>query len=154
MKRQLVAWMAGVAFVASGGAALAHHSFAMFDADQKMTLAGTVKEFQWTNPHAWILLMAKNAEGQEVQWAIEMNGPTGLARQGWLPKTLTPGMPVKVVIHPLRDGKSGGQFLAVTLPDGKVLGNPAGRGPAGEEGEDDGPDRHSHAARDPADGGG
>jgi len=74
--------------------------------------------------------MAKNAEGQEVQWAIEMNGPTGLARQGWLPKTLTPGMPVKVVIHPLRDGKSGGQFLAVTLPDGKVLGNPAGRGPA------------------------
>ena len=109
---------------------VAHHSFAMFDAGTISTLEGTVKEFQWTNPHAWILLMAKNAEGQDVQWAIEMNGPTGLARQGWLPKTLTPGMPVKVVIHPLRDGKSGGQFLAVTLPDGKVLGNPAGRGPA------------------------
>jgi len=109
---------------------VAHHSFAMFDAGTISTLEGTVKEFQWTNPHAWILMMVKNAEGQEVQWAIEMNGPTGLARQGWLPKTLTPGMPVKVVIHPLRDGKSGGQFLAVTLPDGKVLGNPAGRGPA------------------------
>ena len=113
--------------------AVAHHSFAMFDAEKIMTLEGTVKEFQWTNPHAWILLMAKNAEGQEVQWAIEMNGPTGLARQGWLPKTLTPGMPVKVVIHPLRDGKSGGQFLAVTLPSGKLIGNPNGRGapPAG-----------------------
>jgi hypothetical protein len=65
-----------------------------------------------------------------VQWAIEMNGPTGLVRQGWLPKTLTPGMKVQVVIHPLRDGNAGGQFLAVTLPDGKVMGNPAGRGPA------------------------
>ena len=86
---------------------VAHHSFAMFDAGTISTLEGTVKEFQWTNPHAWILLMAKNAEGQEVQWAIEMNGPTGLARQGWLPKTLTPGMPVKVVIHPLRDSGAG-----------------------------------------------
>ena len=122
--------LAGLAVAMCTGAALAHHSFAMFDATKISELDGTVKEFQWTNPHAWILLMAKNAEGQEVQWAIEMNGPTGLARQGWLPKTLTPGMPVKVVIHPLRDGKSGGQFLAVTLPDGKVLGNPAGRGPA------------------------
>ena len=59
-----------------------------------------------------------------------MNGPTGLARQGWLPKTLTPGMKVEVTIHPLRDGNAGGQFLAVKLPDGKMMGNPAGRGPA------------------------
>jgi peptide/nickel transport system permease protein len=51
-------------------------------------------------------------------------------RQGWLPKTLTPGMKVQVHIHPQRDGNAGGQFLAVTLPDGKVMGNPAGRGPA------------------------
>jgi len=56
-----------------------------------------------------------------------MNGPTGLARQGWVPKTLTPGMPIKVHVHPLRDGKNGGQFLAVTFPDGKVMGNPNGR---------------------------
>src|SRR5438477_1649944 len=111
--------------------AVAHHSFAMFDAEKIMTLEGTVKEFQWTNPHAWILLNApKAAGGEQVQWAIEMNGPTGLARTGWLPKTLTPGMPVKVWIHPLRDGQNGGQFLAVTLPDGKQLGNPAGRGAA------------------------
>ena len=105
---------------------VAHHSFAMFDAGTISTLEGTVKEFQWTNPHAWILLTAPK-DGQQVQWAIEMNGPTGLARQGWLPKTLTPGMAIKAHIHPLRDGKSGGQFLAVTLPDGKVMGNPTGR---------------------------
>ena len=119
--------LAGVAAVAVAIPAAAHHSFAMFDALKIVQLEGNVKEFQWTNPHAWILLNVKDEQGQMVMWAIEMNGPTGLARQGWLPKTLTPGMAVKAHIHPLRDGKSGGQFLAVTLPDGKVMGNPTGR---------------------------
>ena len=118
------------AFAAFAIPAAAHHSFAMFDALKIVQLEGTVKEFQWTNPHAWILLNVANTENQPVQWAIEMNGPTGLARQGWLPKTLTPGMKVEVTIHPLRDGNAGGQFLAVKLPDGKMMGNPAGRGPA------------------------
>jgi hypothetical protein len=125
MKRQLVACMAGVAIVASGGAALAHHSFAMFDADQKMTLAGTVKEFQWTNPHAWIFVMVPNQEGQLEQWAVELGGPGQITRQGWSPKTLTPGMDVKLVIHPLRDGTNGGQFMGITLADGTQLGNPS-----------------------------
>jgi hypothetical protein len=57
--------------------------------------------------------------------AIEMGGPSGLARQGWVPKTLTPGMKVKTVIHPLRDGTAGGQFMAITL--GTEMGNPNGR---------------------------
>ena len=121
--------LAGIAAAMFAIPAVAHHSFAMFDAEKIMTLEGTVKEFQWTNPHAWILLNAPKTAGSEsVQWAIEMNGPTGLARAGWLPKTLTPGMEVKVWIHPLRDGQAGGQFLAVTLPDGKQLGNPNWRG--------------------------
>jgi hypothetical protein len=124
MRRQLVAWTAGAAFVASAGVALAHHSFAMFDADQKMTLAGTVKEFQWTNPHAWIFVMVPSQDGQLEQWAIELGGPNNLARQGWAPKTLTPGMDVKLVIHPLRDGTNGGQFIGITLADGTQLGSP------------------------------
>ncbi len=123
--------LAAITLAASACAALAHHSFAMFDAGKITTLEGTVNEFQWTNPHAWILLMVAKDEGPPVQWAIEMNGPSGLARDGWRPKTLTPGMKVKVVIHPLKDGNNGGQFLAVTLPDGKLIGNPAGRGVEG-----------------------
>lgn len=119
---------AGLAAAMCAVPALAHHSFAMFDASKLVTLEGTIKQFQWTNPHAWIILMVADSEEAPVQWAIEMNGPTGLARDGWYPKTLTPGMKVKVVIHPLHDGKKGGQFLAVTLPDGTVMGNPAGRG--------------------------
>jgi uncharacterized protein DUF6152 len=135
LRRLGFAGMAAV--VCAAPAALAHHSFAMFDAGKLVTLEGTVKQFQWTNPHAWIILMVNEQEGQPpAQWAIEMNGPTGLARDGWLPKTLTPGMQVKVVIHPLRDGNKGGQYLAVTLPDGTLMGNPQGRGnPAPVRGE-------------------
>jgi hypothetical protein len=115
--------LAGIAVAVCAMPALAHHSFAMFDAGKKVTLAGTVKEFQWTNPHAFILMMVANSDGQAEQWSIEMGGPGGLARQGWVPKTLKPGMNVSVVMHPLKDGH-GGQFLAVTLPDGTQLGNP------------------------------
>src|ERR1700735_4152916 len=121
--------LAFIAVAMSAMPAFAHHSFAMFDAEKKMTLDGTVKEFQWTNPHSWILMTVSNAQGQPEQWAIEMGGPSGLARQGWVPKTLTPGMKVKTVIHPLRDGTAGGQFMAITLPDGTLMGNvnaPAG----------------------------
>ena len=113
--------------------AVAHHSFAMFDASKTMTVEGTVKEFHWTNPHSWIFLMVADAGGQPTQWAIELGSPPGLVRQGWAPKTLTAGMKVKVVIRPLKDGKPGGQFLGVTLPDGTQLGDPSTRGerPAG-----------------------
>jgi hypothetical protein len=131
MKRHLIALAAGAAFLASSGAALAHHSFAMFDADQQATLSGTVKEFQWVNPHAWIYLMVANHDGQLDQWAIELGGPGNLIRQGWTPKTLTPGMDVKLVIHPLRDGTNGGQFIGLTLPDGTQLGNPGAGGADG-----------------------
>jgi hypothetical protein len=103
--------------------AVAHHSFAMFDAEKAVTLDGTVKEFQWTNPHAWILINVANAQGGQDQWAIEMGGPGGLARQGWIPKTLTPGMKITATIHPLKDGTHGGQYMAVKLPDGTLKGN-------------------------------
>jgi hypothetical protein len=125
--------LAAIAVAFSASAAVAHHSFAMFDAEKTIELKGTVKEFQWTNPHSWILM---TVEGQ--QWAIEMGGPAGLARQGWVPKTLTPGMQVRTLVHPLKDGTRGGQFMAIYLPDGTMKGNPnarpsadAGAAPAG-----------------------
>jgi hypothetical protein len=120
--------VAGIAVAMFALPAVAHHSFAMFNAEKSVTLEGTVKEFQWTNPHSWIILTVAETDQDGVktgQWAIEMGGPAGLARQGWVPKTLTPGMKVKTVVHPLRDGTNGGQFMAVWLPDGTMLGNPA-----------------------------
>lgn len=103
----------------------AHHAFARFDSERQLTLQGTVNAFQWTSPHAWLMLTVQGKEHAE-RWAIEMNGASGLARQGWTPQTLAAGMPVKAVIHPLRDGTNGGQFVAVTLPDGTALGGPVG----------------------------
>jgi hypothetical protein len=116
--------LAGIACAMFAVPAFAHHSFAMFDADNKIAIEGMVKDFQWTNPHSWILIMVPNADGTPEEWTIEMGPPGGLARQGWLPKTLTPGMKVTAVIHPLKNGTHGGQFMAVTLPDGTVKGNP------------------------------
>ncbi len=115
--------LAGIAVAMCAIPAAAHHSFAMFDASKRVTVAGTVKEFLWTNPHAFIQMMVTNSAGQVEAWSIEMGGPGGLARQGWVPKTLKPGMNISVIMHPLREG-NGGQFLAVTLPDGTQLGNP------------------------------
>jgi Family of unknown function (DUF6152) len=120
--------MALMALIAFAMPAVAHHSFAMFDANKTMTVEGNVKEFHWTNPHSWIFLMVPNAQGQTEEWPIELGSPSGLIRQGWVPKTLTAGMKVKVLIRPLKDGKAGGQFLQVTLPDGKTLGDPSTRG--------------------------
>jgi uncharacterized protein DUF6152 len=123
-----VSGLALMALVAFAMPAVAHHSFAMFDANKRITIEGSVKEFHWTNPHSWIFVMVPDAKGQPEEWAIELGSPSGLMRQGWEPKTLTPGMKVKVLIRPLKDGKVGGQFLSVTLPDGKVLGDPSTRG--------------------------
>ncbi len=101
--------------------ASAHHSFAMFDRTKTMTLKGTVKEFQWINPHCWIVVLVPSAEGQK-QWAIELESPSGLARKGFVPKSLTAGMEISVDIHPLKDGSPGGSGtgLSLRLADGTV----------------------------------
>jgi hypothetical protein len=123
--------LVSIAIIALALPVAAHHSFAMFDAAKTVTVQGTVKEFHWTNPHSWIFVNVQDNEGQLTEWAIELGSPAGLARRGWAPKTLTPGMNVKVVIRPLKDGKPGGQFLSVTLPDGTQLGDPSTAGPRG-----------------------
>jgi hypothetical protein len=116
--------LAAVVGLAPGGSVQAHHAFARFDSERQVTLQGTIKEFQWTSPHAWIVLAVEGKNHPE-QWAIEMDGAGGLARQGWTPGTLTPGMAVRTTIRPLRDGTNGGQLLEIMLPDGTVLGQPA-----------------------------
>ena len=117
--------LAGLAAAALTAPAWAHHSFAMFDADKTVELSGTVKDFQWTNPHSWLDIEVMDEAGKPVQWALEMGAPGGLAHQGWKPKTVVPGDKVTVRIHPLKSGMNGGQFLAITLPSGQKLGQDA-----------------------------
>jgi hypothetical protein len=118
-------WPGAVALVALLAApALAHHSFAMFDQTRQVTLQGTVREFQWTNPHAWIHLDVPRSDGGADLWRVELNSPNNLKRQGWKSGVLRPGDKVTLVLNPLKDGARGGLFVTVTLADGTVLGDP------------------------------
>ena len=120
------AFLAAATLLAAG-AAFAHHSFAMFDRDKEVVLNGTVREFQWTNPHAFIEVDVADDKGNVEKWSVEMNSPNNLTRQGWKSSMLKTGDKVSVTLNPLRDGKKGGLFVAVTLPDGKVMKDPTNR---------------------------
>jgi len=111
-----------VAVLLTAGSALAHHSFAMFDQSQTVTLQGTVSDFRWTNPHVFIELTVKNESGAEEEWSIEMTSPEHLSRAGWRPGTLKAGDKVTLNIHPMRDGVKGGQYLSGVGPRGPLLG--------------------------------
>jgi hypothetical protein len=102
-------------------AVLAHHSYAMFDMAQTVTLQGTIRDFQWTNPHSWIWIDVPDAKGVAQQWGIEGMSPNYLARRGWSKHTLKPGDKVSVLIHPLKGAEHGGSFMSVTLADGSVM---------------------------------
>ena len=109
--------------------ALAHHSPVMFDQTQKLELTGTVREFQWTNPHSYIQLVVENAQGQQEEWSLEMAAPTYLYNLGWRPSTLKPGDRVTVTIAPLRKGGNAGLLLKAATADGKPIGRSAGAAP-------------------------
>jgi hypothetical protein len=113
---------AGAALTFLAVPALSHHSNAMFDATKTVEMSGTVKEFQWTNPHSWLIVTATDAQGKTADWLLELGSPGGLARNGWRPKTVLPGDKVTVTHHPLKDGNPGGQLLSVLLPNGKTIG--------------------------------
>jgi Family of unknown function (DUF6152) len=124
LKPFMVATLSAIALVASSlfaGTALAHHSGAMFDMTKEQSISGTVTEFSWTNPHSSFKVNVPDAAGKEQIWAIEMNGPQNLIRLGWKRTTIKAGDKVAVLLHPLRDGKPGGSFVSITLPDGRVL---------------------------------
>lgn len=110
--------------------ATAHHSFAHFDQTKRITLTGTVKVFQFTNPHSWIYMEVSEEgakpDGQPGEWAIEALSPNVLSRNGWKKNTLKPGDEIKVLINPARDGSRLGNLIQVTLPDGRTLGGGAG----------------------------
>ena len=115
--------------VASAPLALAHHSYAMFDMSKTLTLQGTIRDFQWTNPHSWIWIDVPDAKGATEQWGIEGMSPNYLARRGWSKHTLKPGDKVSMLIHPLKGAEHGGSFLSVTLADGSVMRQSGGPPP-------------------------
>jgi hypothetical protein len=102
------------------GVASAHHSFAMFDMGKTLSIEGTVKDFQWTNPHVWIEVVASTPDGLK-QYSVEGTTVRVLKGAGWKFNTLKPGDKVTVVMNPMRDGSPGGSLVSATLPDGRLL---------------------------------
>lgn len=115
----IVASLVTLASAAPFGA-LAHHSFAMFDKTKEVTMTGTVKQFQWTNPHTFIQLEVET-RGKKVEWSLEGGSPNILSRNGWNRLSLSAGERVTVLINPLRNGDPGGTFLEVRKANGTVL---------------------------------
>jgi hypothetical protein len=110
------------ALLVPAGAALAHHSYAMFDMQKTISLQGTIVKFKWQNPHAFIDIDA-TVKGQSEHWAIEMTSPNNLANDGFKRSSFKPGDKVTLKIHPLRDGSKGGSFMGARLADGTTLGD-------------------------------
>lgn len=112
-----------VAGLAASGAtiALAHHSAAIFDATQTKVLTGTVKKFDYSNPHTWVWLDVPNDQGGVETWGVEGMSPNYLNRRGWSRNTLKPGDKLTIQVRPMKDGSKAGMWLRATRPNGEVL---------------------------------
>ncbi len=121
--------LAAAAGLATAAPAFAHHSFAMYDNDHQIKLAGTVSRFQWTNPHVYIELENNDTSAKVAHWTIECANPGILDRVGWKFNMIKPGDKLTVIVAPLRTGEPGALLKQVTLSDGRVFGNgaPAGK---------------------------
>jgi len=109
----------------------AHHSAVMFEDQKEVTLEGVVKEFQYTNPHSWLLVDVTNKDGSVTTWGFEAEGPNTLLRNGVRPKDLTGGTKLTITGHPMKDGRPAALWLKAVRADGMEFypgGRPAGRG--------------------------
>jgi hypothetical protein len=107
---------------------LAHHGGTGFDEKTKV-ITGTVKQFQFTNPHSWIQVDVKDEAGKVVEWSLEWNSPNSLSRQGVHPSTFPVGAAVAFKVHQARSGAPVASFQAAKFQDGTIVGkwdSPAG----------------------------
>jgi hypothetical protein len=117
--------VAAALFVLGSVAAIsAHHSFAVFDHSQTVTVTGTVTKFQWTNPHGFLEIDYRASDGTIKHYTIELTSINMLARAGWTSRSIKQGEMVKAIVAPLLGGEPGGLLLEVTLSDGRTLASP------------------------------
>jgi len=116
-----------VASLLTASAAVAHHSFAMFDRTVEKIVTGTVARWQFNAPHSWLYLNVKNADGTETLWSFEGSAPPSLLTRGITGATFEPGNVVTVSYCPLKDGRPGGGLGWARLANGTFI-NPADGG--------------------------
>lgn len=124
MRLQTIAALTGFALAAATGTAMAHHSFAMFDAAHPIEISGTVKEFRFVSPHTILVVEVKGKDGTAHQWILEGGAPGMLVRAGVTANSLKPGDEITATINPLHSGADGGSYnpQGVKFKDGRTLG--------------------------------
>jgi hypothetical protein len=108
----------------------AHHSAVMFEEQKEITFDGVVKEFQYTNPHSWLLVDVTNKDGSVTTWGFEAEGPSTLLRNGVRPADFRFGTKLKITGHPMKDGRPAALWMKAVKEDGKEFypgGRPAER---------------------------
>jgi hypothetical protein len=120
--RTLLGSLAVAATVVIGAPVAAHHSGAGFNSDKIVEISGTIKEFQFTNPHTWIQVFVEDAKGAKVEWSLEWGSPNSLGRQGIRPSTFPPGAKVTMRLRPMLNGAPAGAFVGAKFPDGTTVG--------------------------------
>ena len=129
MCRRVALWAVIGTLIVGATTLQAHHSFAMFDTQNRVTLTGSVSKFQWTNPHAYIEIDVPDGNNPPKHWTVELGSPSILMQGGWKFSDVKPNQKITVVLSPLRNGQPAGLLVRITLADGRVLAN--GPGPAG-----------------------
>src|SRR5262245_26337705 len=122
MRPQRVFIMTGALLIAGGAAVSAHHSFAAeFDANKPIQLKGTVTRVEWINPHTWIHMAVKDADGKTAEWMIEGGTPNTLLRRGLTRNSLPEGTEIVVDGYRAKNGSNRANGRDVTFPDGRKL---------------------------------
>ena len=120
----MLPWILATCFTAVGAA---HHSTAEFDYSRQVTIKGTVKEVQWTNPHSYIQLIVDGEGGKKVQWSVEIGSPSLNVNMGWRKTSVKAGDVVTMNISPARNGTPYGTLRVLTFADGQKLEGVAAR---------------------------
>jgi len=105
----------------SGGLLSAHHSVAGYDTQKEVTMRGVIKEFNWRNPHVYVVWEIKDESGKPVEWAGELNSPSSMIQVGMNRNSLKPGDEVVITVNPSKTGNALGIVRKITMADGKLI---------------------------------
>jgi hypothetical protein len=114
MKTTIAAFLGTAMLAAPSCQAVAHHSGAMFDSKKEVTMTGKVREFQYSNPHSWLLVDVLGKDGKVTTWGFEAEGPSTLLRAGIRKSDFPAGAEVTITGRPMRDGRPAALWMKAT----------------------------------------